>query len=287
MLRWAQYNFDKIPSAKKTQYTWCPKKMQNTIPNQTKQNSYHTEHKGKPFIDSPHKKTNKSISLPYISSHVHSISKTSVLQEIPLLVSVSEFPLKSKFTHNSFDEIVESYLEDHPACPYKSEMLKFLNLSKKRFQYAETKDISCSSICKKCLQFFANENKVQQHQTREKKHCTAAQFILKVISCYPKYKTYIQAMESGIQSLSAFDFLVYALSANPTCLPMVESKPTGISGQLVLAVAQQFHVMQPETILHFIGDIPVTYEDIHRILSGVTFDITDPTAVSLDQSTFI
>ena len=53
--------------------------------------------------------------------------------------------------------------------------------------------------------------------------------------------------------------------------------------QLVLAVAQQFHVMQSETILHFIGDIPVTYEDIHRILSGITFDITDPTAVSLES----
>jgi hypothetical protein len=124
---------------------------------------------------------------------------------------------------------------------------------------------------------------VQQHQQKEKKHCTAAQFLLKVISCYPKSKTFIQAMDTGIHNLSIFDFLVYALSANPTYLPMVESKPIGISGQLVLAVAQQFHIMQPQSILHFIGDMPVTYEDIHRVLSGIMFDITDPTANSFES----
>ena len=158
-----------------------------------------------------------------------------------------------------------------------------LKTTSKIIQNANTLGTSCSSICKKCLQFFANEHKVQQHQQKEKKHCTAAQFLLKVISCYPKYKTFIQAMDTGIQNLSIFDFLVYALSANPTYLPMVESKPIGISGQLVLAVAQQFHIMQPQSILHFIGDMPVTYEDIHRVLSGIMFDITDPTANSFES----
>ena len=41
--------------------------------------------------------------------------------------------------------------------------------------------------------------------------------------------------------------------------------------------------MQATTIQHFLGDMPVTYEDIHRILSGIVFDITDPTALSFES----
>ena len=31
-------------------------------------------------------------------------------------------------------------------------------------------------------------------------------------------------------------------------------------------------------IMHFIEDIPVTYEDIHRFLSGITFNVIHPSA---------
>ena len=59
----------------------------------------------------------------------------------------------------------------------------------------------------------------------------------------------------GIQNLDNYDFLIYTLSANPTFLPMVETKAQGISGNLVLAVAQNFATLTPNMTIHFVEDI--------------------------------
>ena len=214
-----------------------------------------------------------------ISIHSHMISKTTHFESIPLLSCADQLQIKHCRNQITFDTLVQKYLEDPTQDHFmKTEMLKYLNLSKKRLQYAQTNGTTCSAICTRCLQLFANEHKVQKHQNREKKHCTTAQFLLKVISCSPIFKALIMSSNTKIENFTNYNFLIYSLSTNPTFQPMVETTKQGISGQLVLAVAQQFAALTPNMILHFVEDIPVTYQDIHRFLSGISFDISHPSA---------
>ena len=78
MLHWAQHNVDKNPNAKKSKHIWVPKNTQHTSPHQTLQNDCHSTQLGEKNIDLLPRKTDGSLPLSHISTHVHLISTASV-----------------------------------------------------------------------------------------------------------------------------------------------------------------------------------------------------------------